>query len=106
MLLCCLQAVLPHLKEGSSIINTSSITAFKGNAQLVDYASTKGAQVTCCAPAGAATEDATLFACMQQTCLCLGCLCLAMVTAFGDFGHQPGHYCAWVPVKCGVVCMP
>lgn len=40
-----LQAVLPHLKEGASIINTSSITAFKGNPQLVDYASTKGAQV-------------------------------------------------------------
>ena len=63
--------MLPHLKEGSSIINTSSITAFKGNPQLVDYASTKGAQVTCCAPAGAASQDATLLACMQQICPCL-----------------------------------
>jgi NAD(P)-dependent dehydrogenase (short-subunit alcohol dehydrogenase family) len=36
---------MPHLKEGSSIINTSSITAFKGNPQLVDYSATKGAQV-------------------------------------------------------------
>ncbi|WP_407272408.1 SDR family oxidoreductase [Radiobacillus sp. PE A8.2] len=37
------KAVLPHLKKGSSIINTSSITAYKGNEQLIDYTSTKGA---------------------------------------------------------------
>ena len=36
---------LPHLKEGSSIINSASVTAFKGNAELMDYASTKGAIV-------------------------------------------------------------
>ena len=35
--------VLPHLKEGSSIINTSSITAYRGSASLIDYSSTKGA---------------------------------------------------------------
>lgn len=34
---------LPHLKEGASIINTTSITAFKGNPKLIDYSSTKGA---------------------------------------------------------------
>lgn len=34
---------LPHLKEGASIINTTSITAFRGNDQLIDYSSTKGA---------------------------------------------------------------
>jgi NAD(P)-dependent dehydrogenase (short-subunit alcohol dehydrogenase family) len=37
------QAALPHLKEGDSIINTSSINAYRGNQQLVDYSSTKGA---------------------------------------------------------------
>ncbi|MFC7063479.1 SDR family oxidoreductase [Halobacillus seohaensis] len=37
------KAVLPHLKNGSSIINTSSITAYAGNEQLIDYTSTKGA---------------------------------------------------------------
>jgi len=37
------QAALPHLKEGSSIINTSSVNSFKGNAKLLDYSSTKGA---------------------------------------------------------------
>ena len=37
------KAVLPNLKEGSSIINTSSITAYKGNPSLIDYSSTKGA---------------------------------------------------------------
>jgi NAD(P)-dependent dehydrogenase (short-subunit alcohol dehydrogenase family) len=37
------KAALPHLKEGSAIINTSSITGLEGNKQLLDYASTKGA---------------------------------------------------------------
>ncbi|CAM3773852.1 SDR family oxidoreductase [Cytobacillus oceanisediminis] len=40
------KAVLPHLKEGSSIINTASITAYEGNEQLIDYSSTKGAIVS------------------------------------------------------------
>jgi NAD(P)-dependent dehydrogenase (short-subunit alcohol dehydrogenase family) len=37
------RAALPHLKENSIIINTSSITAFKGNETLLDYSATKGA---------------------------------------------------------------
>ncbi|CAN1124303.1 NADPH-dependent aldehyde reductase 1, chloroplastic [Linum perenne] len=36
---------LKHMKEGSSIINTTSINAYKGNASLLDYTSTKGAIV-------------------------------------------------------------
>jgi NAD(P)-dependent dehydrogenase (short-subunit alcohol dehydrogenase family) len=39
------KAALKHLKHGSTIINTTSVTAFKGKAQLMDYASTKGAIV-------------------------------------------------------------
>lgn len=34
---------LKHLKSGSSIINTASVTAYQGNKELIDYSSTKGA---------------------------------------------------------------
>ncbi|MDH1263524.1 SDR family oxidoreductase [Pseudomonas sp. GD03944] len=37
------KVALAHLQPGSSIINTSSITAYKGNPMLLDYSSTKGA---------------------------------------------------------------
>lgn len=37
------QAARPHLKEGAAIVNCTSVTMYKGSAQLLDYASTKGA---------------------------------------------------------------
>jgi len=37
---------LPHLHRGSSIINTTSVTAYKGSGGIVDYASTKGSIVS------------------------------------------------------------
>jgi NAD(P)-dependent dehydrogenase (short-subunit alcohol dehydrogenase family) len=40
------KACLPHMKEGSVIINTSSITAYKGHERLIDYSCTKGAITT------------------------------------------------------------
>jgi len=40
------KAVLPHFTAGASIINTASITAYKGNKSLIDYSSTKGAVVS------------------------------------------------------------
>jgi NAD(P)-dependent dehydrogenase (short-subunit alcohol dehydrogenase family) len=40
------QASLPHMKAGSCIINTSSVTAYRGSGGLIDYASTKGAIVS------------------------------------------------------------
>ena len=39
------KAALPHLKEGSAIVNTASVTAYQGNPTLLDYSSTKGAIV-------------------------------------------------------------
>ncbi len=40
------KAALKHLREGSAIINTTSVTAYKGNPHLMDYAATKGAIVS------------------------------------------------------------
>ena len=39
------QAALKHMRKGTAIINTTSITAYRGSSHLVDYASTKGAIV-------------------------------------------------------------
>jgi len=36
---------LPHMKKGASIINTTSVTTFRGSANMIDYTSTKGAIV-------------------------------------------------------------
>jgi NAD(P)-dependent dehydrogenase (short-subunit alcohol dehydrogenase family) len=39
------KAALDHLKEGSAIINSTSVTAYRGSATLLDYSATKGAIV-------------------------------------------------------------
>lgn len=40
------RASLPHLPAGARIINTSSVTAYRGSAHLLDYSSTKGAIIS------------------------------------------------------------
>lgn len=40
-----IQAALPHMGRGGSIINTTSVTAYEGNKDLIDYSATKGAIV-------------------------------------------------------------
>ena len=40
------RAALPHLEKGSAIINTTSVTAYRGSSHLVDYSATKGAIVS------------------------------------------------------------
>ncbi len=39
------QAAMPHLKKGAAIINTTSVTAYRGSGDLLDYSATKGAIV-------------------------------------------------------------
>lgn len=39
------KAAMKHLKAGAAIINTTSVTAYKGSPQLLDYSATKGAIV-------------------------------------------------------------
>ena len=39
------QAALPFLEKGASIVNTTSVTAYRGSPELVDYSATKGAIV-------------------------------------------------------------
>ena len=39
------KAALPHIPEGGAIVNTTSVTAYKGSPQLLDYSATKGAIV-------------------------------------------------------------
>ena len=38
-------AALPHLEKGSTIISTTSVTAYRGSPTLLDYSATKGAIV-------------------------------------------------------------
>ncbi|MGH6769183.1 MAG: SDR family oxidoreductase [Xanthobacteraceae bacterium] len=40
------KAALRHMRKGASILNTTSITAFRGHKTLLDYSATKGAIVT------------------------------------------------------------
>ena len=37
------QAAMPHLSKGDAIINTTSVTAYRGSHHLLDYSATKGA---------------------------------------------------------------
>lgn len=39
------RAVLPYLPKGGSVINTTSVTAYRGSPHLLDYSATKGAIV-------------------------------------------------------------
>jgi NAD(P)-dependent dehydrogenase (short-subunit alcohol dehydrogenase family) len=51
------KAALPHMQEGACIINTTSVTAYRGSAHLIDYAATKGAIVSFTRSLSAAVVD-------------------------------------------------
>jgi NAD(P)-dependent dehydrogenase (short-subunit alcohol dehydrogenase family) len=53
----CTQAALPHMERGSRVINTTSVTAYRGSAHLIDYAATKGAIVSFTRSLAAALAD-------------------------------------------------
>ena len=36
------QAALPHLKAGAAIVNTTSVTAYRGSPELLDYSAHQG----------------------------------------------------------------
>ena len=40
------QSAVPYLSEGDTIINTTSVTAYRGSGHLIDYSATKGAIVS------------------------------------------------------------
>ncbi|MGN7864007.1 SDR family oxidoreductase [Chryseobacterium sp.] len=40
------KVVFPYLKEGGSVINTTSVSAYQGHPELLDYSATKGAIVS------------------------------------------------------------
>ncbi len=50
------QAALPHMSPFGAIINTTSVTAYKGHPSLIDYSASKGAQCAQRARAGAARD--------------------------------------------------
>jgi NAD(P)-dependent dehydrogenase (short-subunit alcohol dehydrogenase family) len=39
------KAALPHLEKGATIVNTTSVTAYRGSKALLDYSATRGAIV-------------------------------------------------------------
>jgi NAD(P)-dependent dehydrogenase (short-subunit alcohol dehydrogenase family) len=51
------KAALPHLGEGAAIVNTTSVTAYRGSPHLIDYAATKGAIVAFTRSLAAALKD-------------------------------------------------
>lgn len=51
------RAALPHMPEGSCIINTTSVTAYDGHKSLIDYSATKGAIVAFTRSLSAALVD-------------------------------------------------
>jgi len=50
-------AALPHMKKGACIINTTSVTAYRGSDHLIDYSATKGALVSFTRSMSAALTD-------------------------------------------------
>jgi NAD(P)-dependent dehydrogenase (short-subunit alcohol dehydrogenase family) len=54
------QLCVPHMKDGGAIVNSTSVTAYRGSPHLIDYASTKGAIVAFTRSLAAALADTNI----------------------------------------------
>ncbi|RKT54768.1 SDR family oxidoreductase [Saccharothrix australiensis] len=76
-------AALPHLREGSAIINTASVNGLRGNKSLIDYSATKGAVIAWTyAMAQALVERG-----VRVNCVAPGPVWTPLIPATFDAGH-------------------
>jgi len=83
-------AALPHLKEGSCIINSGSVNGLRGNKTLIDYSATKGAIIAWTRSMAQALTDRKI----RVNCVAPGPVWTPLIPAtfpperVGSFGEQ------------------
>jgi NAD(P)-dependent dehydrogenase (short-subunit alcohol dehydrogenase family) len=76
-------AALPHLGEGSAVINSSSVNGLRGNKSLIDYSATKGAILALTySPAQALAERG-----IRVNCVAPGPVWTPLIPSTFDAGH-------------------
>lgn len=83
-------AALPHLKEGSCVINSGSVNGLRGNKTLIDYSATKGAIIAWTRSMAQALTDRKI----RVNCVAPGPVWTPLIPAtfpperVGSFGEQ------------------